>query len=136
MSSGYSGTPLAAKLGIRSGGDALFVGAPDGFEAILEGLPADATTTREGDGPFDVAVVFSTEYDSLIASFKEVAPKIVKSGGLWIAWPKKASKIQTDIDENRLRDLILPGGRWVDNKVCAIDDVWSGLRFVRRKNNR
>jgi len=124
---GYSGTPLAQKLGIKPGGRLLVLGAPDTFEL-------DAPRAR-GNKPFDVAVVFVHAKAEVKRRFEEVSPRMTQEGGLWFAWPKKASQIPTDVTENVLRDVILPTG-WVDNKVCAIDDRYSGLRFVLRKEHR
>jgi hypothetical protein len=130
---GYSGTPLAQKLGIKPGGRVLLLGAPDSFE--LDAPLAKTTTALRGKEPFDVAVVFLHAKADVKKRFKEVSPRMTQEGGLWLAWPKKASKIPTDVTENLLREVILPTG-WVDNKVCAIDERYSGLRFVLRKEKR
>ena len=132
---GYSGTPLPKKLGIKEGSRYALCGAPTGFSAVLGGLPAGAALCAAGDGNLDVLVFFTTDRGALEKSFNGLANSLATRGGLWIAWPKRASKVPTDITEDVLREVILPNG-WVDNKVCAIDEVWSGLRFVRRKENR
>ncbi len=138
---GYSGTPLAIKLGIRPGHAVALVAAPDGFEAALDGLPDGVAITRwpagaaPPDGPFDVLVAFTRAAQALEAGFETWAGALRIEGGLWIAWPKRASGVPTDLDENRVRAVGLAAGR-VDNKVCAVDDVWSGLRFVVRRADR
>ena len=128
---GYSGTPLANKLGIKPSHKVLIVGAPKGF--VLEAPKAKLMT--RGVGPFDVAIAFVHERADISLRFTEISPKLTKEGGLWFAWPKKASKIATDVTEGALRTVVLPTG-WVDNKVCAIDERYSGLRFVLRKELR
>ena len=133
---GYSGTPLAAKLGIRPGFALVLLDAPEGFEELLEGLPDDVKPVRglRGRGPLDVALVFVTKRSVLEKSFARAAARLSdKPGaGIWIAWPKKASGVVTDITENTIREVCLPSGL-VDNKVCAIDQTWSGLRLVHRR---
>ncbi|MBV8981127.1 MAG: DUF3052 domain-containing protein [Acidimicrobiia bacterium] len=135
MAAGYSGTPLAKKLGIRAGDTVVLVGAPDGFEAELEGLPDGVTLKRRSGGRPHVVVLFTTQASELARRFEPLAKSIFPDGSLWIAWPKKSSGVTTDVNENRLRDVGLPHGL-VDNKVCAVNEVWSGLRFVWRKENR
>ena len=135
MPAGYSGTPLAIKLGIKEGRSVAVLGAPAGFATTLEGLPADVkmrTTTR---GVNDVVVSFHTQRHDLERRVPTLLAALDVDGGLWIAWPKKASKVPTDITEDTVREVFLPLGL-VDNKVCAISDVWSGLRVVWRKENR
>ena len=131
---GYSGTPLVGKLGIKEGHRVVLVGAPAGFE--LGSLPAAASVIRRaGAGPYDVLVVFVKQRVDLVAQITACRPRMAQDGALWIAWPKKASKVPTDIVEDTVREVALPTGL-VDNKVCAIDDVWSGLRLVIRKELR
>lgn len=142
---GYSGTPLASKLGIKGGSQVALLHAPDGFEAQLEPLPSDVRTRRRlgptsrskgRSGPdLDVIVAFITERAHLERAFDRVTAALQPAGGLWIAWPKKASKVPTDMTEDVVREIALPKG-WVDNKVCAIDETWSGLRLVLRKELR
>jgi hypothetical protein len=132
---GYSGTPLAKKLGIKPGDTVALVGAPTGFEDELEGLPDGVRLRRRAGGKADVVVLFTTEAHDLERRFEALARSVWPDGGVWVAWPKRSSGRVTDLDENRLRDIGLPHGL-VDNKVCAVDDVWSGLRFVWRKENR
>ncbi|HEY8058665.1 MAG TPA: DUF3052 domain-containing protein [Acidimicrobiales bacterium] len=135
MAAGYSGTPLAQKLGIKPGHSVALLKAPDGFEATLVGLPDGVTIRTAARGTNDVLVSFHTRR----ADFERRLPILVAAmevdGGLWIAWPKKASGVPTDITEDTVREVALPIGL-VDNKVCAIDDTWSGLRVVWRRELR
>ena len=134
---GYSGTPLVGKLGIVDGSRMLVLNAPSEFEAALGELPPNAKKTSSfgGQSSFDVAVVFVRTRGSLERIFGRVAARMTPAGGVWIAWPKQTSGVETDLTENVLRKVLLPTG-FVDNKVCAIDEVWSGLRFVLRKDMR
>jgi hypothetical protein len=132
---GYSGTPLAKKLGIKEGHTVTLVGAPKGFADELDGLPDDVTIRTRASGSADVVVSFHTERADLERRVPKLLDVLDIDGGLWIAWPKKASKVPTDITEDTVREVFLPLGL-VDNKVCAIDDVWSGLRVVWRKDRR
>ncbi|MEY2424168.1 MAG: hypothetical protein QOI95_4235 [Acidimicrobiaceae bacterium] len=135
MPAGYSGTPLATKLGIKEGHTVALLGAPKGFAGELEGLPDGVTVRSAARGTNDVIVSFHTERADLEKRVPKLLDALDVNGGLWIAWPKKASKVPTDITEDTVREVFLPLGL-VDNKVCAIDDVWSGLRVVWRKENR
>ena len=111
----------------------MLVAPPEGFaETLGAELPEGVTT---GAGPVDVAIIFAEWEADLLSRVAEARPALRDSGGLWMAWPKRASKRPTDITEDRLRALYLPTGL-VDNKVCAIDEVWSGLRFVLRAELR
>ncbi len=132
---GYSGAPLARKLGIKEGATVALVDAPPGFERELAPLPDGVDLRRTLTGGTDVAVVFVTTREQLQERFSMVAAQLQPAGGLWVAWPKKSSGVPTDLTENVLREVGLPQG-WVDNKVCAVTDVWSGLRFVLRLENR
>jgi hypothetical protein len=132
---GYSGTPLPRKLGIRDGSRVLLVGAPDGFQGVLGELPDGVELVTPGERELDVVVVFVTALGSLRSQFTGLAAALAPAGGLWVAWPKRASGVATDVDENRVREIGLETGL-VDNKVCAIDATWSGLRFVRRLRDR
>ena len=132
---GYSGTPLARKLGIKEDARVALLGAPDGFEAELEPLPAGVRVLRRLAPALDVALLFVTERRELERRFPAVARSITPAGGFWMAWPKRASKVPTDLTEDVLREVGLPQGL-VDNKVCAVTEVWSGLRFVWRRENR
>jgi hypothetical protein len=130
---GYSGTPLARKLGIGEGERLGLLAAPDGF-AIPE-LPGGVEVRTQARGPFGVIVSFHTERRDLERRLPALMKALDVDGGLWIAWPKKASGLATDITEDTVRDVALPTGL-VDNKVCAIDDTWSGLRLVLRRELR
>ena len=132
---GYSGTPLAKKLGVKAGSTVVLVHAPDGCAAELEPLPDGVEIVEEAVEGADVAVLFVTTRAELEACFLRVGEALPPAGGLWIAWPKKSSKVPTDLTEDVLREVVLPTG-WVDNKVCAVTDVWSGLRFVRSLSRR
>jgi hypothetical protein len=129
---GYSGTPLPRKLGIKPGHRLALLGAPDGFE--LE-LPEDVSVRRRAGGKADVILTFHTERTELEDRLPKLRAMMEPAAGLWIAWPKRASKVPTDITEDVLREIALPTGL-VDNKVCAVDETWSGLRLVIRKQHR
>jgi hypothetical protein len=127
---GYSGTPLPRKLGVKPGGRVMLVDAPADFEVTLGELPDDASVGRDGDGPRDLTVWFvrsRAALDEGLGRQRDLAP-----GGLWIAWPKKASGFPTDLSESAVRTAGLAAGL-VDHKICAIDATWSGLRFARRR---
>jgi hypothetical protein len=134
---GYSGTPLPQKLGIKLQAKLALSGAPADFPKTLGKLPDGVKSVQVGraKGPFDVVVAF---FDSE-ADFKTKLPKLQAllepNGGLWIAWPKRTSGVATDMTEDVVRKHALPRGL-VDNKVCAIDEVWTGLRLVIRLENR
>jgi hypothetical protein len=132
---GYSGTPLPKKLGIRPGVRLGLIGAPDGFEATLGSLPDGVRVCGVARGPLDVMVAFFVERAALARRFSGLAGALDPAGGLWIAWPKRASGVTTDLTENAVREVGLSSGL-VDNKVCAVDEVWSGLRFVYRLRDR
>jgi len=134
-SAGYSGTPLAKKLGIKDGHALVLLGAPEGFVDELEGMPDGTTVRSRATGTADVIVSFHTERADLERRVPKLLDVLTVDGGLWIAWPKKASKVPTDITEDTVREVFLPRGL-VDNKVCAISEIWSGLRVVWRKENR
>jgi len=131
-SAGYSGTPLPQKLGIKEGHRVAFPGAPENFPKTLGPLPSGVTIAKDD---LDVVVQFVREMRNLEELLPPSARRIKPNGGLWIAWPKKASGVETDLTENRIRDLALAAGL-VDNKVCAIDETWSGLRLVYRLKDR
>jgi hypothetical protein len=134
---GYSGTPLPKKLGISEDSAVALLQAPKGFATTLGALPAGATTANSlrGSRAFDVIVFFTASRAELERCFLELASRITQAGGLWIAWPKKSSGVACDFTEDAVRAIALDAGL-VDNKVCAIDDVWSGLRCVIRRANR
>jgi hypothetical protein len=134
---GYSGTPLARKLGIGEDDTVAVIGAPDGFADTLGELPEIAALhTDLADGArYDVIVAFVTQRAELEAELPRLRSVMAPACGLWIAWPKKASRRPTDMTDQVIRDVALPTGL-VDNKVCAIDETWSGLRLVIRRRNR
>jgi hypothetical protein len=132
---GYSGTPLVAKLGITPGARIGMRHAPEGLVAALQPWPAGATITTPATGPLDGLLLFVREAAVLEAEFAPGAAALVPAGMLWVAWPKKAAKVATDLTEDRVRAIGLAAGL-VDVKVCAIDATWSGLKFVRRLADR
>jgi hypothetical protein len=133
----YSGTPLARKLGIKPGSRVVLLDAPDGLLTDLAPLPDGVVPARRltGKPAYDVIVFFAPRASALRARLPRLIPRLTPAGGLWIAWPKKASGVPTDLTEGVVRDQGLRTGL-VDNKICAIDDTWSGLRFVRRLRDR
>jgi hypothetical protein len=133
VTTGYSGTPLPQKLGIKPGSRVLLDGAPAGFD--LGALPEGATLSTRAVSSYDVAVLFTTDATRLAKRWAAVHPKVTPAGRLWVAWPKRASGVPTDLDEHVVRDHGLTHGR-VDVKVCAIDTTWSGLAFVVRLADR
>ena len=133
---GYSGTPLVKKLGIKEGASVLLVSPPDGFLETLGSLPADAEiVSPRSREKLDVVLLFVLSQKELELEFSRQAVRLKPAGGLWVCWPKKASGVQTDVTENLVRDVGLAAGL-VDNKVCAVDETWSGLRFVIRLADR
>jgi DUF3052 family protein len=129
---GYSGTPLPQKLGVKAGAKVALVDVPGAFALDL---PEGARVVDGKARDVDVIVWFVTARATFAKKLAAVAKRMQPAGGLWIAWPKKASGVATDMTENVVRDVALPTGL-VDNKVCAIDDTWSGLRLVVRVENR
>jgi hypothetical protein len=134
-SAGYSGTPLVRKLGIKEGARLAVIGAPDDFDTTIGELPAGVAVRRAARGPLDVVVAFFTDRSKLERRLPTLRSALDPAGGLWIAWPKRASGVVTDVTEDVVRELGLAAGL-VDNKVCAIDQVWSGLRLVYRLADR
>ena len=128
---GYSGTPLPRKLGIREEYDVLLLNAPPRFERKLEPLP-DGAAFVEDTASARITVLFAPSQAELMRDFRPLAKALPEKSALWIAWPKKASGVKTDLNENIVREFGLDLG-WVDYKVCAIDETWSGLCFARRK---
>jgi hypothetical protein len=130
---GYSGTPLVKKLGVKEGHRVALVNAPPDF--TLDELPPGAVLTEGRGGPLDVLVVFVGSRAELAKRFGPLAARLRPAGGLWVAWPKRASGVPTDLTEDVVREVGLEAGL-VDNKVCAVDATWSGLRFVYRIQDR
>lgn len=136
---GYSGTPLARKLGVGPGQRILLDRAPPSVVATIDPdgtLAASATVLRRLARDLDLVVTFHDDGATLRRRVAELEQRLVPAGAIWMAWPKKASGVPTDITGDRLREWFLPAGRLVDVKVCAIDDVWSGLKFVIRTSQR
>ena len=132
---GYSGTPLAKKLGFKPGFAAAWVNPPDDFAALLGELPDGVTVRKQLRGPLDLVVCFVTARRDLDKRLPALRRALAPAGMLWIAWPKRASGVETDMTEDVVRDVALPTGL-VDTKVAAIDATWSGLRLVIRKELR
>ena len=133
MAAGYSGTPLAKKLGLKPGQTAWFAGMPASVRAEIGDVGV-----VENDGPvpgLDVAHVFVAERSELERLLADLRGKLAPDGMAWVSWPKKAANVPTDITENVIREVALPMG-WVDVKVCAVDAIWSGLKLVIRKTLR
>jgi len=130
---GYSGTPLPKKLGIKDGFRVCFVGAPADVRSELKSALAACSESAKGD--VDFAMVFTKSKLELGKEFKRVAKSLTPAGMLWVSWPKKSSGVATDLDENVVRGVGLEVGL-VDVKVCAVTDIWSGLKFVRRLKDR
>jgi hypothetical protein len=134
-SSGYSGTPLPKKLGIREGSRVAVVAAPSGFASVLGALPPGAQLRTNARGHLDVIVFFVTRRAELARRFPSFMRALEDDGGLWVAWPKKTSGVATDLAFDAVQRIGLDAGL-VDNKVAAIDATWSGLRFVYRISDR
>ncbi|MGH8950315.1 MAG: DUF3052 domain-containing protein [Acidimicrobiia bacterium] len=131
---GYSGKPLALKLGITEGKTVGILNMPNYFDIDLGDLPPDVVVHRT-ELPADIFIVFADRSDEAQRGFERAITYLPPDGAIWVFWPKKSSGVETDLTEQALRDLFLPTGM-VDNKVIAVDDTWSGLRFVVREENR
>ena len=131
---GYSGKPLAQKLGIKDGLTVGLLNMPNYYELELGELPPGVEVHRT-ELPADIFVIFADRSDEAERGFQRAVTYLPADGAIWMLWPKKSSGVETDLTENLLRDLFLPTGM-VDNKVIAVDDTWSGLRFVVRRENR
>lgn len=132
---GYSGTPLARKLGLKEGSQLLALNPPSGLEALkalLAPLPARVAFQTQANASTDLALIFVTERSTLAAALDQLPTQLRPDAAIWVSWPKKASRMPTDITEDVIRELALPIGL-VDIKVCAVDATWSGLKLVRRK---
>jgi hypothetical protein len=135
MAAGYSGTPLAKKLGIKVGARVAFLDPPDGFDETVAPLPDGVDLARQAGPGLDVVVFFTRARGELEERIEELRAAIAPAGGLWVGWPKRSSGVETDMTEDVVREVALPLGL-VDNKVCAIDETWSGLRLVIRVEHR
>ena len=134
-SAGYSGTPLPRKLGIKEGSRVAVLSAPDGFDATLGALPDGVAVRPQARGPLDVIVFFTTSRAALERRIPTLRTALDPAGRLWVAWPKRASGVATDVTEDVVREIAL-AHRLVDNKVAAIDATWSGLQLVIRVADR
>jgi hypothetical protein len=132
---GYSGTPLAKKLGIKEGSRVALVNAPKDFQSELGELPDNVQFIKRPTKSLDIILLFFLSERALARDFARFAARLTANGMLWIAWPKKSSGVTTDLSEQRVRQIGLDA-RLVDVKICAIDDVWSGLKFVYRLKDR
>lgn len=132
---GYSGTPLAKKLGIKEQTKIAAIGAPKNYRELLEPLPEAVKFSAKLEQATDMVHVFSTKKSELSKLLTECRKKLNPEAMIWVSWPKKAAKVATDITEDVIREIALPMGL-VDVKVCAVDEVWSGLKLVVRKELR
>jgi len=135
MPAGYSKTPLVKKLGIKPGFKVFFVNPPDNLQTLLGELPENVTLLNKPMSPVDYIQLFTKSNEELQTQFPILKEALATNGLLWISWPKKAAKVATDLDENVVRDIGLKNGL-VDVKVCAVDEIWSGLKFVYRLQDR
>jgi hypothetical protein len=132
---GYSGTPLPKKIGINEKSRLALVNPPDGFEQYLGTLPAGAEIVKRLIKPLDIVLLFVTSERVLARDFAKLSDKLATNGMIWVAWPKKSSGVATDLSFERVQRIGLDAGL-VDVKICAIDDTWSGLKFVFRLKDR
>jgi hypothetical protein len=132
---GYLGRPLAAKLGIKPGWRVLVRNPPEDYRELVEGLPVDVEICEDLPGEVEMVHLFTRSRDDLAASLPALLPRIRQDGRIWVSWPKRASGVPADVTEDTVREVALPLGL-VDVKVCAVDDTWSGLKLVIRKENR
>lgn len=133
---GYSGTPLVKKLGIKPGHKLGLMNAPEGFQKELAGLPTDVKiAVSRLVGPLDLIMLFVTTEKNLVRDFPRMMEKLARTGILWVAWPKKSSSVTTDLSFDVVQKFGLAAGL-VDVKICAVNDIWSGLKFVYRLKDR
>ena len=132
---GYSGTPLPKKLGIKEGSRIALVNAPKDFQSELGELPENVEFVKRMTKPIDIILFFVVSERVLAREFAKLSQKLATNGMIWIAWPKKSSGVTTDLTEGRVQRIGLDAGL-VDVKICAIDDIWSGLKFVYRLKDR
>lgn len=135
MTIGYSGTPLAKKLGIKEGFVVLTVNAPDNYDDLVAPLPAEVTVVDSPAAGVDLIHLFTNGRDELFSKLAKCVRLIKQDGSIWVSWYKKAAKLPTEITEDTIREAAFPLGL-VDIKVCAVDEKWSGLKLVIRKENR
>jgi hypothetical protein len=132
---GYSGKPVVQKLGLKPGFRIFVDGLSVAYSDVVGELPADVMLAKAAKAPLDAVHLFATEAKGLAARLRSYRKAIAPDGMIWVSWPKKASGVVTDLTENIIRDAVLPLGL-VDIKVCAIDETWSGLKFVIPKDQR
>jgi hypothetical protein len=136
LTSGYSGTPLARKLSLKPGLRTWWDGMPDSVRAEIEGEGLELERLERPEAPIDSAHVFVTQRAEMEAKLRALRPLLAPSGFIWVSWPKKVSKVPTDITEDGIREVILPDTDLVDVKVCAVDEIWSGLKLMVRRERR
>lgn len=132
---GYSNTPLYKKLGIKAGDKIYTLNAPSNYEALISPMPAGAKVLRRLSKEIDLVHIFVQQRHALTAALSKCLPRIKQHGAIWVSWPKKSAGVQSDVTEDTVRSVALPLGL-VDIKVCAVDEVWSGLKLVIRKQLR
>ncbi len=132
---GYSDTPLAKKLGIVAGSTIFLADAPKNYMELVAPLPEGVRVVLKIDRETDIVHIFSAERARLATALRATLERLKPDGTIWVSWPKKSSKVPTDITEDTIREVALPM-ELVDIKVCAVDEVWSGLKLVVRKRNR
>jgi hypothetical protein len=132
---GYSGTPLPKKLGIKDGFRVRFLNLPADVRAELRSALSGCEILPDGKKPADFMMVFTTSTEQLAKEFSQLSKQLTPAGMLWVSWPKKSSGVAADVDENKVRGIGLAAGL-VDVKVCAVTEIWSGLKFVRRVKDR
>lgn len=133
--SGYSGTPLAKKLGFKEGFSVATINAPEDYLNLVGPVPANVTVVAERVAAADIVHLFTNSRDELFSQLARLRDLIRQDGSIWVSWYKKAAKVPTEITEDTVREAALPLGL-VDVKVCAVDEKWSGLKLVIRKENR
>jgi hypothetical protein len=136
MTSGYSGTPLARKLSLKHGMQVWWDDMPDSVRAEIEREDLQLDLLAQPEAPLDAAHIFVTSRADMETMLRSLRPLLAPTGFIWVSWPKKASRVPTDITEDSIREVILPGTDLVDVKVCAIDSTWSGLKLMIRRERR
>jgi len=136
VTAGYSGTPLAQKLSLKDGMRTWWEDMPDGVRAEIAAANLALNPLSAPVGPIDAAHIFVTSRADMEARLKALRPLLAPAGFIWVSWPKKASRVATDINEDSIRAVILPATDLVDVKVCAVDEIWSGLKLMIRRERR
>jgi hypothetical protein len=132
---GYSGTPLAAKLGIKEQSEVVLIGAPEGYRELLQPIPASVRFAAKPSASSSIVQVFATKRAELAQALASYRKLLSPQAAVWVSWPKKSARVATELTEDTVRELALPLG-FVDIKVCAVNEVWSGLKLVVRKGLR